>query len=119
MLGKPDKMKYLKRTVGKFVDKYVLNFEAQSSALLSSTESEHQHQPSACDIPSRQEADDGGFNYACRLLSYSLLSRNFQDATDNGDGKHTCHLWKFLMLYISRQMGERICTRSIQFSSTD
>ena len=70
ILGKPDKMKYLKRIVGKFVDKYVLNFEAESSALLSSTESEHQHQPSACDIPSRQEADDGVFNYAYRLLPY-------------------------------------------------
>ena len=98
MLGKPDKMKYLKRIVGKFVDKYVLNFEAESSALLSSTESEHQHQPSACDIPSRQEAD-GVFNYACRLLTYGLLPRKFQDATDNGDGKRTCRLWKFLMLH--------------------
>ena len=97
-LGKPDKIKYLKRIVGNFVDKYVLNFEVEISVLISSTESDHQHQPSACDITSRQEAD-GVFNYACRLLSYGLLSRNVQDATDNGYGKSTCRLWKFLMLH--------------------
>ena len=35
---KSDKLKYIKRTVGKFVDKYVLNFEAESSTLLSNEE---------------------------------------------------------------------------------
>ena len=63
MLGKPDKIEYLKRIVGNFIDKYVLNFEAESSALISSTESDHQHQPSAYDITSRQA--DGVFNYDC------------------------------------------------------
>lgn len=30
---------------------------------------------------------------------HMAYSRNFQDATDNGDGKRTCRLWKFLMLH--------------------
>ena len=43
-LGKPDKLKYIRRTIGKFVDKYVLNFKAESSSSLSSMDTEHQHQ---------------------------------------------------------------------------
>ena len=45
------------------------------------------------------ESDDGAYNYASSLLSYGLLSRDFQDATKEEDGKCSCRLWKFLMLH--------------------
>ena len=93
-----DRKKFINRRVGKFVDKYVLNFE--SSALLP----DDQSQPGNLDGRTRSEehltsADDGVFNYACRLLSYGLLSRNFSDATKEGDGERICRLYKFLMLH--------------------
>ena len=80
---------------------------AESSALLSSTECEHRQSQTEGQCQKGDEehqkmkevADDGVFNYACRLLSYGLLSRNFQDATKDGDEKRICRLWKFLMLH--------------------
>lgn len=47
----------------------------------------------------KKKADDGVFNYACRLLSYGLLSRNFQDGTKEGDGPRIYRSWKFSMLH--------------------
>ena len=44
------------------------------------------------------------FNYACRLLSYGLLSRNISDATKEGDGERICRLYK---CYTSRKMEEQ------------
>ena len=118
---KSDKLKYIKRTVGKFVDKYVLNFEAESSTLLSNEEKEQprernkqqrkrseqqqkrneQSQKTSGQPQTGNEEDqttttkqkDGLFNYACRLLSYGLLSRMLP-RKEMGNG-----LYKFLMLH--------------------
>ena len=100
-LEKSDKLKFIKRTVGRFVDKYVLNFAAESSTILqpSNTQSQTKGQGSRGEEDQKKEADDGVFNYACRLLSYGLLSRDFQDGTKEGDGPRICRLWKFFMLH--------------------
>lgn len=78
----------------------LLNFAAESSTILqpSNTQSQRDRDPEVKKI--RKKADDGVFNYACRLLSYGLLSRDFQDGTKEGDRPRICRLRKFC--YISR-----------------
>ena len=88
-MGTSDKVKYINKTVGKFVDKFVLNFEAEASSILATEENDEENDEENCET-AEHEPDDGVFNYACRLLSCGLLSRDFQDATKEGDGKHIC-----------------------------
>ena len=88
-MGTSDKVKYINKTVGKFVDKFVLNFEAEASSILATEENDEENDEENCET-AEHEPDDGVFNYACRLLSCGLLSRDFQDATKEGDGKRIC-----------------------------
>ena len=90
-----NKRKYINKTIGKFVDKFVLNFD--STALLSSDQRQPGSQDGQTNPPTSEE--DGVFNYACRLLSYGLMSRNFEDATKEGDGNRICRLNRFFMLH--------------------
>ena len=84
----------------------------QSSSLLSSTDTKYQQEPNDRGTQLINTADDGVFNYACRPLSYGLLSRNFQDATDNGNGKCTCSL-EVPNATFQDERENQICTRSI------
>ena len=95
-MGRSDKLNSINKIVGEFIDKYVLNFESESSSILQVNE---HHSGNEQTQQTNAIAEDGVFNYACRLLSYGLLSRNFQDATKEGDGKRTCRIWKFFMLH--------------------
>ena len=94
-----DKRKYINRMIGKFVYKFVLNFD--STALLPSDQSQPGNQDDQTNSPTSEE--DGVFNYACRLLSYGLMSRNFEDATKEGDGDRICRLYRFFMLHFKEK----------------
>lgn len=45
---------------------------------------------------------DTVFNYHSRLLKLSLLERDFQDSSREGDGERTCRLWKYKMLHFKK-----------------
>jgi len=42
---------------------------------------------------------DGVFEYACSVVGFGLLARNFSDATHEGDGERLIRCWKFFMLH--------------------
>ena len=42
---------------------------------------------------------DGVFDYACSIIGFGLLARNFSDATHEGDGERLIRCWKFFMLH--------------------
>lgn len=53
--------------------------------------------------PSDQSTSDGNqdyvLNYTCHLLGMCLFSRNFHDASKEGDGERLIRCWKFLLLH--------------------
>lgn len=79
------KKKYFLQTIGKFVDKYVLNYASDASSLLT--------------VCQEQRESDGIHNYACSLLTHGLLERTFKDASQEGDGERLFRHWKFLLLH--------------------
>ena len=119
-MGTSDRVKYINKTVGKFVDKFVLNFEAEASSILATEENDEENEENDeenCET-AEHEPDDGVFNYVCRLLSCGLLFRDFQYATKEGDGKRICRLWKFFVT-LQDQWTNQVCTGSIQPNGTD
>ena len=42
---------------------------------------------------------DGVYDYACSVIGFGLLARNFGDATHEGDGERLIRCWKFFMLH--------------------
>ena len=42
-MGTSDKVNYINKTVGKFVDKFVLNFEAEASSILATEENDEEN----------------------------------------------------------------------------
>ena len=42
---------------------------------------------------------DGVFDYACSIVGFGLLARNFSDATHEGDGERLICCWKLFMLH--------------------
>ena len=42
---------------------------------------------------------DGVFDYACTVIGFGLMARNFSDAIREGDGERLLRCWKFFMLH--------------------
>ena len=53
---------------------------------------------------------DGVFDYACSIIGFGLLARNFSDATHEGDGEGLIHCWKFFMLHFKAAWTNQICS---------
>ena len=86
-----DKKAYLKRVVGKFVDKFPLGFINEHSQVVGENNEE-------LDDPQFDE-DDAVYNYASAVIGYGLLANDFEDAYKEGDGERTIRLWKFFLLH--------------------
>lgn len=48
---------------------------------------------------STTDSTDGVLDYACSVIGFGLLARNFSDATHEGDGERLIRCWKFFMLH--------------------
>jgi len=49
--------------------------------------------------PAAEKQQDGVFNYAREVLTYTLLYAKFEDAIKEGDGPRIIRCWKFFLLF--------------------
>ena len=86
------KRKYLLSVLGEFVDKFILNYTLDTESM--STENVDKSTSAADD----KTGDNFVFDYACAILVYVLMARNFQDASREGDGERVFRSYKFQLL---------------------
>lgn len=108
LLSDDSKRKYLQSVLGEFVDKFVLNHTIDAESMTSGKP----EKPRSSVKKSVKKPHDFVFNYACAILTYGLMARNFQDSSREGDGERTLRCYKFLLLHFKASSHSKYATEA-------